>query len=111
MFKTAAGPYIMNWSAGFQYDFRKNWLAELIYRGTSGVGLLEAWNINQVPLNISKDPAVLSQIHQSTQNYKPVTSVLTGCLTQGAHPNPQFGSINLYSNFGHNTHHAGTPVD
>src|ERR1035437_6979376 len=86
-------PYIMNWSAGLQYEFRKNWLAELLYQGTSGVGLLEGWNINQIPLNTSTDPTVLTKIYQSQQNYLPY---------------PQFGTINLYSNFGHNTHHAGT---
>jgi hypothetical protein len=86
-------PYIMNWSAGFQYEFHNSWLAEVLYQGTSGVGLLEGWNINQIPLNISTDPAMLNQIYQSQQTYKPY---------------PQFGAINMYSNFGHNTHHNGT---
>ena len=36
---------------------------------------------------------MLNQIYQAPQNYRPY---------------PQFGTINLYSNFGHNTHHAGT---
>jgi hypothetical protein len=86
-------PYIMNWSAGFQYEFRRNWLAELIYQGTAGVGLLNHWNINAIPLDISRDPAVLNQIYQASQNYKPYR---------------HFGSVMHLSNYGHNTHHAGT---
>ena len=86
-------PYMMNWSGGFQYEFSHNWLMEMIYQGTAGVGLLNNWDINAIPLNVSTDPAVLNQIFQATQNYKPY---------------PQFGTINLYSNFGHNTYHAGT---
>jgi hypothetical protein len=86
-------PYILMWSGGFQYQFSQNWLVETLYEGSAGVGLLNNWNINQIPLNISTNPAVLTQIYQATQNNVPY---------------PQFGSINLYSNFGHNTHHAGT---
>jgi hypothetical protein len=81
------------WSAGFQNEFMRNWLAELYYQGTAGVGLLSNWNINQIPANISTDPTVLNKIFQSTQSYLPY---------------PQFGAINLYSNFGHSTYHSGT---
>jgi len=86
-------PYIMNWSAGLQYEFARNWVLETIYQGTAGVGLLNNWDVNVIPLDISRDPGVLNQIYQAQQNYKPY---------------PQFGSVNLYSNFGHNTYHAGT---
>jgi hypothetical protein len=86
-------PYVMMWSAGFQYEFAHNWLAELNYQGTAGVGLLENWNINQIRPDVSNDPVVLNRIFQSIQNYLPY---------------PQFGSVNLYSNFGHSTYHSGT---
>jgi len=86
-------PYIMNWSAGFQYEFSHNWVLEAMYQGTAGVGLLNSWDINAIPLDITKDPVVLNQIFQAPQNYKPY---------------PQFGAINLYSNFGHNTYHSGS---
>ena len=39
------------------------------------------------------DPARLQQIFQNYQNFKPY---------------PQFGNINHYSNYGHNTYHGGT---
>ena len=86
-------PYIMNWSAGVQWGFATNWLAEVTYQGSSGVGLQNAWDINAVPLDISSDPARLQQIFQATQNFKPY---------------PQFDAIRLYSNFGHNSYHGGT---
>lgn len=86
-------PYIMNWSGGLQHELTANWLVELMYQGTAGVRLLNSWDINSIPLDISKDPAVLTQIYQATQLYKPY---------------PQFGSIAHYSNYGHNTYHAAT---
>jgi hypothetical protein len=86
-------PYVMMWSADLQYEFAHNWVVELNYQGNSAVGLLNSWNINQIPLNISSDPATLNQIFQASQNYKPYT---------------QFGSINFYSNLGHSTYHGGT---
>ncbi len=86
-------PYILSWSGGFQYQVASTWLLEAIYEGTSGVGLLNNWDVNAIPLNISSDPAVLNQIYAATQNYKPYT---------------QFGSVQYYSNFGHTTYHAAT---
>jgi hypothetical protein len=86
-------PYVMNWSAGVQWQFSGSWLLETIYQGQSGVGLVNNWDINVIPLDVSRDPAVLNQIYQAVQNYKPST---------------QFGSVNLFSNFGHNSHHSGT---
>lgn len=86
-------PYIMNWSGGFQYNFAQNWLTELTYQGSAGVRLLNNWDINAIPLNISTDPAELDRIYRASQNYKPY---------------PQFGSIQHYSNYGHNTYHGVT---
>jgi hypothetical protein len=86
-------PYVAMWSGGFQYQFANSWLAEAIYQGSSGVGLLNSWNTNVVPLDISTDPARLQQIFQNYQNFKPYT---------------QFGSITHYSNYGHNSHHSST---
>ena len=86
-------PYVMNWSGGVQYEFARNWLVELLYQGQSGVGLINNWNLNTIPLNISTDPTTLNNIYAKAQNYVPY---------------PQFGAINLYSNFSHNTYHGGT---
>lgn len=86
-------PYVAMWSSGFQYQFAGSWLAEVMYQGSSGVGLLNNWNLNVVPLDISTDPARLQQVFQNYQNFRPY---------------PQFGSIAHYSNYGHNSHHSST---
>jgi hypothetical protein len=86
-------PYVILWSAGLQYEFAHNWVVDMNYQGTAGVGLLENWNINQIPLNVSTNPTVLNSIYQAQQNYLPY---------------PQFGAVNFYSNFGHSTYHSGT---
>jgi hypothetical protein len=86
-------PYIMNWNAGFQWEVSNNHLLEFNYQGSGGVGLLNRWNINAIPLDISRDPAELQRIFQAQQNYRPY---------------PHFGNVFLYSNFGHSTFHSGT---
>lgn len=86
-------PYVMSWSAGLQRQLSATWLVELQYSGAAGVKLLNSWNINQVPFDISQDPVALDQISRAMQNYKPYTHL---------------GNISLHSNFGHNTHHGGT---
>ncbi len=86
-------PYIMNWSGGFQWEFMNNMLLDMTYQGSAGVGLLNNWDINAIPLNIASDYATLDNIRRNAQNFKPY---------------PQFGQIQLYSNFGHNTYHSAT---
>ena len=86
-------PYIMNWSGGFQWNFRQNWLLETTYQGSRGVRLLNGWDINQIPLNISTDPARAAPSSKSSQLYKPY---------------PQFGTIRHYSNYGDNSYHGVT---
>jgi hypothetical protein len=83
----------MNWSGGFQYQLSNTWLVETLYQGSAGVGLLNNWDINVLPLNVSSDFATLNQIRIGYQNFKPF---------------PQFGSIQHYSNYGHNTYHGST---
>lgn len=86
-------PYVMSWSGGLQWSFRQGWVMEAQYQGQSGVGLLNNWNTNVLPLDVSRDPAVLNQIFQAQQNFLPYT---------------HFGEVRLFSNFGHNSYHGGT---
>jgi hypothetical protein len=86
-------PYVMNWNAGFQRQLGSSMLVEVTYQGSGGVGLLERWDINAIPLDIATSFADLDRIRRAAQNYKPY---------------PQFGSIYSYSNYGHNTFHSGT---
>jgi hypothetical protein len=87
-------PYVMNGSAGFQYEFARTWLMDLEYHATAGVGLTRNWNINEIPLSISLggDRALQDRVYQAQQNYKWY---------------PHFGNISLLSNFDHNTYHSG----
>jgi len=86
-------PYVMNWSGGVQWEFRPQWLTEIQYQGSSGVGLLNNWNLNVAPLDISRDRATLDQVRVATQNFLPY---------------PNFGGIQHYSNYGHNSYHGVT---
>jgi hypothetical protein len=86
-------PYVLNWNAGFQWQFARDILVELTYQGSSGVGLLNRWDVNSIPLNIADNFAALDNIRRASQNFRPY---------------PHFGSILHYSNYGHNSFHSGT---
>jgi len=86
-------PYLMSWSGGLQWQFASTWLLDLNYQGSSGVGLLNGWDINAIPLNVSTDIAVLDAIFRATQNYKPY---------------PHFGTVRHFSNYGHSSYHGVT---
>jgi hypothetical protein len=86
-------PYIMSWSGGLQYQMTTTWLVEGMYQGSAGIGLLNNWDMNAIPLNISSDPVELDQIFRASQNFKPWR---------------QFGQIQHYGNYGHSTYHGGT---
>ncbi len=64
-------PYVMNWSAGFQYQMGSTWVVNLTYQGTAGVGLERSWNINQIPLSIALggNRALQDTVFQAQQNY------------------------------------------
>ena len=84
----------MNWSGGLQYEFANNLLMEAMYQGSAGVGLLNNWDINAVPPGHMRPTTPHSaNIRRNIQNFKPY---------------PQFGQVQLYSNFGHNTYHSAT---
>lgn len=86
-------PYIVNWNGGVQYQLSNTMVMEATYQGSAGVGLLNRWDINQIPLNVSTDPTQLNNIFRAVQNFKPYT---------------QFGSVFHYSNYGHSSFHSGT---
>ena len=89
-------PYTMTWSGGFQWSFRPNQLAELVYQGSAGVGLVPgSVNMNVLPLSIftSTDTTLLNTVYANSQAYLSY---------------PQFGAVNFLSNFGHNTYHGMT---
>jgi len=86
-------PYVMNWSAGVQTQFKSTWLVEALYQGSSGVRLNTSANFNQLPKSIydSADLAFKDQVSRAVQNYRPYT---------------QFGTISYITNGGHNSYHG-----
>ena len=86
-------PYVANWNAGFQWQATDTMMLELNYQGSAGVGLLNRWDVNAVPLDVASDFDTLNTIRRSFQNFRPF---------------PHFGAVNHYSNYGHNSYHGAT---
>jgi hypothetical protein len=87
-------PYVMNWQTGVQYEIKTNYLLDVYYQGSAGIGLIERWQANTFPLDFAAaNPSLRNAAFAAAQNYRPYT---------------QFGDILLRSNFGHSTYHAGT---
>jgi hypothetical protein len=86
--------YSMNWNANIQRELARNYLLELSYQGSAGVGLIENWNINTFPIDFAvNDLNLRAQVLAASQNFRPF---------------PHFGNVNMRSNFGHSTFHSGT---
>jgi hypothetical protein len=87
-------PYTLNWDLSMQFQISRTYVVELLYQGSSGVGLIETWNVNTFPLDFgANNPALRAAAYAAPQNYRPF---------------PNFGNINLRSNFGHSTYHGAT---
>lgn len=87
-------PYVLNWNTSVQYQLSQTYMLETIYQGSSGVGLVERWNINTFPVDFAKgNPTLQNQVLAASQNFRPF---------------PNYGNINFRSNFGHSTFHSGT---
>ena len=87
-------PYVLNWNMSVQYELTQNYLLEFSYQASSGVGLVERWQINTFPIDFGKgDLAFQNTVNAAAQNYRPYT---------------HFGDIRMRSNFGHSTFHSGT---
>ena len=85
-------PYVMNWNMSVQHEFTRDFLIDVSYQGSGGVGLVERWELNAIPIT-DANTALLRTNLASAQNYRPF---------------PQFGNIAMRSNFGHSTFHSGT---
>ncbi|MCU1329981.1 MAG: hypothetical protein JWN34_5351 [Bryobacterales bacterium] len=92
--KNLRNPYVLNFNLSAQYEFRRNYLVELSYQVSSGVGLLETWEANTFPIDFGAgNPTLQNQVLAASQNYRPF---------------PSFGNISYRSNTGHSTFHSGT---
>jgi hypothetical protein len=87
-------PYVMNWNASVQHEFTRDYLVELSYQGSGGVGLIERWELNTFPSDFfAGNRAQQLLVNASAQNFRPY---------------PHLGNITMRSNFGHSTFHSGT---
>jgi len=87
-------PYVLNYNFGIQYELTSNYLLEISYQGSAGIGLLERWQLNTFPVNYAvNDPVLLNKVFAAPQNYRPFTN---------------FGDVLMRSNFGHSTYNSGT---
>jgi hypothetical protein len=88
-------PYSMTWSAGFQWEFLPNHLAEAVYQGSNAVGIFNSVNMNVLPQSIynSTNTTFLNTVYANTQPYLDY---------------PQFGTVTAWGNYGHSTYHALT---
>jgi Carboxypeptidase regulatory-like domain/TonB dependent receptor-like, beta-barrel len=87
-------PYVANFNGSVQYEFKPDYLLELSYQGSSGVGLVERWQYNTFPIDyFAGNPAQQTAVFAAPQNYRPYT---------------HFGDIRFRSNVGHSTFHSGT---
>lgn len=87
-------PYVLNWNSSVQYQVSADYVVEFSYQGSSGVGLLERWNLNTFPLTLAQGNLTeQNRINSQAQNFRPY-----------AH----FGDVRLRSNWGHSTYHGGT---
>jgi hypothetical protein len=87
-------PYVLNWNLSTQYEVSTNYVLEVSYQASAGVGLVERWELNTFPLDFAaNDPTLRARAFAAQQNYRPYT---------------HFGSVRMRSNFGHSTYHSGT---
>ena len=74
--------------------FARNYLLDLSYQGSGGIGLIERWQVNTFPIDyFAGNLTQQNVVRAAAQNYRPWTN---------------FGDIRLRSNFGHSTYHGGT---
>lgn len=86
--------YVLNWNATIEYQVSANNLFKVFYQGSSGVHLVESWNVNAFPTSFGAgNPTLQAAAFANTQAYLPY---------------PQFGSIMHMANTGHSSFHSAT---
>ena len=77
-----------------QYELKRNYVLDMSYQGSSGVGLIERWQANSFPIDFfAGNRTEQDRVLASAQNFRPFSA---------------FGDVRLRSNFGHSTFHSGT---
>ncbi|HYW44076.1 MAG TPA: carboxypeptidase-like regulatory domain-containing protein [Bryobacteraceae bacterium] len=87
-------PYVLTWNMNLQYQLRENYLLQLSYDGTAGIGNLETPQYNALPENYdANNPAALAAFVGNSQIYRPF---------------PNYGTITYRGNISHSSYHGGT---
>lgn len=87
-------PYTMTWNLNLQYQLAANYLLQLTYDGSGGVGNLETPQYNALPWDYdANNPTALNAFVGNNQIYRPF---------------PNYGTINYRNNISHSTYHGGT---
>lgn len=87
-------PYAMNWNMSVQHEFTRDYLIDVSYQGSNGVGLIERWELNTFPVDFFANSRTDQlRVNAAAQNFRPYSHL---------------GNITMRSNFGHSTFHSGT---
>jgi hypothetical protein len=85
-------PYATNWNASVQYELARDYLVDVSYQGSNGVGLVERWELNTMPFSDASTSLLRTNL-AAAQNFRPYSHL---------------GNITMRSNFGHSSFHSGT---
>jgi hypothetical protein len=87
-------PYVMTWNLNVQYQLAADYLLQVSYDGTAGVGNIETPQYNALPENYdANNPAALATFAGNSQPFRPF---------------PNYGTITYRGNISHSTYHGGT---
>jgi hypothetical protein len=87
-------PYVINFNMGVQYEVMKDYVLDISYQGSLGVGLLERWQANTFAIDaFAGNPTQQNAVLAAAQNFRPFSA---------------FGDVRMRSNFGHSSFHSGT---
>ena len=87
-------PYVLTWNLNLQYQVANDYLLQLSYDGTAGIGNIETPQYNALPENYdANNPAALAAFVGNSQVYRPF---------------PNYGTITYRGNISHSTYHGGT---
>jgi hypothetical protein len=87
-------PYVMTWNMNLQYQLAADYLLQLTYDGTAGVGNIETPQYNALPENYDAgNLTALAAFVGNSQVYRPF---------------PNYGTITYRGNISHSTYHGGT---
>ena len=69
-------PYVMNFNASVQYEFTRNYLLDVSYQGSGGVGLIERWQANTFPIDyFAGNPTQQNAVRAAAPEFPPVPAV------------------------------------